>query len=206
MAAYLILGATYAFAAAVSPGPLQTYLISQTLLHGWRRTVPAAFAPLISDGPIILLVLLVLTRLPPRAELGLRLAGGGFLLYLAANAFREWRGQEAGRPDPRPPAPRTLLRATAVNLLNPNPYLGWTLVMGPLLLQGWRESPSHGIALLAGFYATMVSTTAGIIALFAAARGLAPRGGRTLIGASAVALFGFGVYQLWSGVRALLVS
>ena len=42
MPTYLILGMTYAFAAAVQPGPLQTYLISQTLSHGWRRTLPAA--------------------------------------------------------------------------------------------------------------------------------------------------------------------
>jgi hypothetical protein len=31
MATYLILGATYAFAAAVQPGPFQAYLISQPL-------------------------------------------------------------------------------------------------------------------------------------------------------------------------------
>jgi threonine/homoserine/homoserine lactone efflux protein len=56
MSTYLILGMAYAFAAAVQPGPLQTYLISQTLSHGWRRTLPAAFSPLIGDGPVIVLV------------------------------------------------------------------------------------------------------------------------------------------------------
>ena len=69
MIAYLILGATYAFAAAVQPGPLQTYLIAQTLRNGWRRTLPAALSPVMSDGPVILLVLLVLTRLPGTLEL-----------------------------------------------------------------------------------------------------------------------------------------
>ena len=81
---YLLLGATYAFAAAVQPGPFQTYLISSTLTHGWRRTAPAVLAPILSDIPIVCLVLLVLTRVPPLAVELLRLSGGLFVLYLAA--------------------------------------------------------------------------------------------------------------------------
>ena len=56
MLKYLILGISFAFAAAVQPGPLQTYIISQTLKNGWRSTLPASFAPLLSDGPILILV------------------------------------------------------------------------------------------------------------------------------------------------------
>ena len=70
MLGYLILGITYAFTAAVQPGPFQTYLISQTLSNGWRSTLPAAIAPLLSDGPIIILVLLVLSRMPGWLEQG----------------------------------------------------------------------------------------------------------------------------------------
>ena len=61
---YLMLGAVLAFAAAVQPGPFQTFLVSETLSRGWRRTVPAAFAPLLSDAPIVAVALLVLTRIP----------------------------------------------------------------------------------------------------------------------------------------------
>ena len=50
---YVIQGIGYGFAAAVQPGPFQTYVIAQTLNSAWRNTLPAAFAPLISDGPII---------------------------------------------------------------------------------------------------------------------------------------------------------
>ncbi|MBK9210593.1 MAG: hypothetical protein IPL71_20865 [Anaerolineales bacterium] len=46
------------------PGSFQTYLISQTLTRGWKRTLPAALAPLISDGPIILICLLLLSQVP----------------------------------------------------------------------------------------------------------------------------------------------
>jgi threonine/homoserine/homoserine lactone efflux protein len=34
MLTYLIIGMTYAFASAVQPGPLQAYIISQTISHG----------------------------------------------------------------------------------------------------------------------------------------------------------------------------
>ena len=197
MSTYLILGMAYAFAAAVQPGPLQTYLISQTLSHGWRRTLPAAFSPLISDGPVIVLVLLVLSRVPAWLAQGLRLAGGVFVLYLAWGAARAWRGYGTQK---MAPAPSSLLRAALVNVLNPNPYISWSLVLGPLLLKGWREAPANGVALLVGFYGTMVLSLAGTIALFAAARNLGPRVTRVLIGLSSVALACFGCYLLWSGV------
>ena len=193
MLPYLILGITYAFAAAVQPGPLQTYLISQTLTHGWRRTLPAALSPLVSDGPVILLVLLVLTRVPAWMAQVLRLAGGVFVLYLAWGAAKAWRAYDAQH---MAPAPSSLLRAALVNVLNPNPYISWSLVLGPLLLKGWRETPSHGVALLAGFYGTMVLALAATIALFAAARNLGPRVTRLLIGLSSVALACFGCYLL----------
>ena len=197
MLPYLILGATYAFAAAVQPGPYQTYLISQALSHGWRRTLPAALAPLLSDVPIILLVVFVLSRLPFALAEALRCAGGVFLLYLAWRAFRTWRAYRLAAEDGAATARRSLLSAALVNLLNPNPYLGWSLVMGPLLLKGWRETPAHGIALLVAFYGTMVVASMGIIALFAGARSLGPRVARGLVGISAVALACFGGWQLW---------
>jgi threonine/homoserine/homoserine lactone efflux protein len=199
MLTYLILGMTYAFAAAVQPGPLQTYLISQTLSHGWRRTLPAAFCPLISDGPVIALVLLVLSRVPAWLAQGLRLAGGVFVLYLARGAVQTWRGYDAREVPPAASTRQSVLRAALVNVLNPNPYISWSLVLGPLLLKAWREAPAHGVALLAGFYGTMVLSLTGTIALFAAARNLGPQVTRVLIGLAAVALACFGCYLLWSG-------
>jgi threonine/homoserine/homoserine lactone efflux protein len=204
MPAYVLLGATYAFAAAVQPGPFQTYLISSTLTHGWRRTLPAVLAPLLSDVPIICLVLLVLARVPPIVLNLLRLAGGVFLLYLAAGALAAFRTYEFPRVDRPTQTVETVLKAAMVNLLNPNPYLSWSLVLGPLLLEAWREAPSHGIALVASFYITMLVSTAIILVPFAGARALGPRVGRAMVAASAAALAAFGAYQLWAGCAALL--
>ena len=201
MLRYLIFGITYAFAAAVQPGPFQSYLISQTLSRGWRHTLPAAFAPILSDGPIIVLVLFLLSNMPGGLVQILQIAGGVFLLYLAAGALKAWRNYAASKVALAQPSQQTVLKAAVVNLLNPAPYLGWSLVMGPLLLEGWRETPVNGMALLLGFYGTMVVSQAGIIMLFAAARNLGPQVSRVLLGVSALALACFGLYELWLGTR-----
>lgn len=87
-----------------------------------------------------------------------------------------------------------------INLLNPNPYLSWTLVLGPLLLKGWREAPSNAVALLVSFYGMMILAMVVIVALFSAAGNLGPKVNRSLIGVSAIALTCFGIYQLWLGL------
>jgi len=203
MTGYLLFGIAYAFAAAVQPGPFQTYLISQTLAVGWKRTLPAAFAPLLSDGPIAVVILSVLSQVPEWFAGLLQLMGGLFLFYLAAAAYGAWRRYDPEKPAQPKSGAQSLFKATAVNLLNPNPYMGWSLVMGPKLLQGWRESPVDGAGLLVGFYGTLVAITMGIIVLFGAARTLGPRVSRALLGLSVIALGCFGVYELWMGGRGL---
>lgn len=201
---HILLGATWGFAAAVQPGQFQAYLISETLANGWRRTVPVTLAPLVSDLPAITLVLLVLTRVPPLFVHVLQVVGGLFVLYLAAGAVRTSR-RPAGAVQAGPaPVHRTIVKAALLNVLNPNPYIAWALVLGPLLLSAWSEAPAHAAAFLTSFYLAMVAAAAGIVVLFGAARSIGPRVARMLVAASAFALGAFGVYQLWAGARALL--
>jgi threonine/homoserine/homoserine lactone efflux protein len=204
--AYLLIGLTYGFAAAAQPGPLQTFFISRALAHGWLRTVPATCAPLISDGPIALLVLLILSGLPSWIEELLRVAGGLFLLYLAFSAFRSWRKGGLIKETGSRTAVENLFQAVAVNALNPAPYLGWSLVLGPLFLKGWREAPSSGVALLLGFYGSMIVSSAVIIALFASARSFGERLTRILLALSALALAALGIIQLSLAASSFLGS
>ena len=202
---FLLQGIGYGFSAAVQPGPFQTYLISQTLLNGWRRTLIAALAPLVSDGLIIVTVLLILTRVPASVPAGAAtgrrrlhpLPGVGRVPRVAslrrgcAARSRGGRGQQS------------LLRAALMNFLNPNPWIFWSLVTGPILIRAWEESPDKGIAFLVGFYGAMIACLALIIILFGTARRLGPRVSRAALGISAVALAGFGIYQIIKGISAL---
>jgi threonine/homoserine/homoserine lactone efflux protein len=196
MLEYALIGGGFAFAAAAQPGPLQAFLFSRVAARGWRSTLPAALSPLVSDGPIALLVLLVLRQLPATVVPALQAAGGMLLLYFAAVALRQWRRGSADVSAGERSAPRTLLQAAAVNILNPNPYLGWSLVLGPAALRAWSRAPIDAVVLLGAFYGTMVTALAATIVLFGTTRFLGARGRRLLVALSALTLAVLGVYQL----------
>jgi threonine/homoserine/homoserine lactone efflux protein len=200
----VLVGGSLAFAAAVQPGPLQAFLISRVAAIGWRRTLPACLAPLLSDAPIALLALLALGQLSANAQRLLRASGGALLLYLAWASFRQWRHPVA--PDVHRSAPRTFLEAVLINLLNPGPYLGWALVLGPSTVAAWHEHPANAIALVGAFYGTMVGMLALFILLVGTARLLGPRSQRALLAASAFALAGLGLFLLVTAVWSMTAA
>lgn len=201
MRAYLFVGCGFAVAAALQPGPLQAFLFSRVARSGWIRTLPAAFAPLLSDIPIAALALLVIARVPRQAHALLQTAGGVLLLYLAYLAYCDWRtGSDGGGMDEATSAPRTLAQAVAINILNPNPYLGWTLVLGPEAIKAWRAGPALAVLFVAAFYVTMVVMLALTIVAFGATRWLSPRVRRALVLASAILLAAIGVFQVVDGM------
>lgn len=63
-----------------------------------------------------------------------------------------------------------LRRAVLVNLLSPHPWVAWATALGPLTITTWRASTGAGVALLAGFYATLVGGKAVIALLVARGR------------------------------------
>ena len=197
---YVLQGIGYGFAAAVQPGPFQTYLISQTLTKGWKRSLLIAFSPLISDGPIIALCLFVLNQVPLWFQRFLYIAGGLFVLYLAYGAYRSWKNFDANKLSAESDNEKSILKGALMIMISPGPYIYWSLVTGPILLRGWRESPLIGLGFLAGFYAVVILGLTAIILVFGKARELGPKVNRVLIGISAIALFCFGLYQLWLGI------
>jgi threonine/homoserine/homoserine lactone efflux protein len=204
MSFYIIQGIIYGFASGSQPGPFQTFLILQTLDRGWKKSLPMIFAPLLSDGPILTLVLLVLTRVPVWLVQLLEIAGGMFVIYLSLQAWKSWRSGHSlsdGVPV-KSSRSRTILQAVLVNLLNPNPYLFWSLVTGPILVTGWRQAPVNGIALLTAFYLTMLLTCFVIILLFAMAHRLGSKTTRILQLLSTIALAAFGFYHVGAGLLA----
>ncbi|MBK8985597.1 MAG: LysE family transporter [Chloroflexi bacterium] len=203
---YLSQGLVLGFSAAAQPGPFQAYLLSQTMRNGWRRTLSAAFAPLISDGPIILLVLLVLTRTPDWFLNGMRLLGGLFLLYLAWGAFQAFQAGQGVAVTGDTAVSHSVFKAALMNALSPNPYIFWGTIGGPILITAWRQSPAWGASFLLGFYGTLIGGFIAFIALFAVTKRLDDRLSRVLSGVSALALLLFGLYQLWSGAFGLVGS
>ena len=206
MLQYLLIGASYALAAGLQPGPLQAFFLAKVVENGWRRTLPAAFAPLISDGPIALVALLILSYLPDSFQEILQIAGGLLLLYFAWSSFRSWKTDQTSNSGNSTSTPATILQAALVNLLNPNPYLGWSLVMGPAVLLAWGEKPLFAISLLGAFYLVMISTSMVLILLMGTTSFLNQQGRRSLLFVSGFLLACLSVYYLGTGAWALFNS
>ena len=105
-----------------------------------------------------------------------------------------------GTPSTAHSSPRTLSQAVIVNLLNPGPYLGWSLILGPLALEAWAERPANAVALVVSFYSVMLFSLALFIVLVGTTRFLSSRGRQGLVLASSFALAGIAIYSLWSSL------
>lgn len=198
----LLQGAIIGFSAAASPGPFQAFLLAQALRNGTLRSLPLALVPLASDGPIIALMLVWLTRAPPPLLRALQLAGGAFLLWVALGLLRSLpRAKGLGPTSPGNERPwRAVVRGVAMNALSPGPWIFWGLVSGPALVRAWNAAPARGLAFLLGFYLLLCGGNATLLLAFGTAHRLGPAASRALGGLSALALGGFGLWQLWQGI------
>ncbi len=200
----LVRGMTLGLNAGLSPGPLQTYIIQTSLLLGWRRSLIVALSPLITDVPIILLIVFVLAQFPPAFIQIIRIVGGVFLLYLAWNMGQDiQRGVRIGAVKTAE-APTTqrkvLVRAMQLNYLSPGPYIFWGTINGPLLIQGLNQSLLHGLGFLVGFYGMFVGLMCGLILLTDRLRTLSDRANRMILVGLALVLAVFGLSLIVQGI------
>lgn len=162
--AFAAAGAAMGLSAGFAPGPLLTLVLSQTLTHGPAEGVKVALAPLVTDAPIVLAAWLLLSRFSgsPTVLGVLSLAGACLLVRYG------WDCLAAPPPDAAAPAraPRSLLRGVAANFANAHPYLFWTAVGVPMLLDAAKTGPQAVVVFLAVFYAAIVGakTAAALVA------------------------------------------
>jgi len=207
--ATLFQGAALGLTAAGSPGAFQAYLIHQSLQGGWRRGALVALGPLISDPPIVITILFLLDNLPSGFLRWISLLGGLFALYMAWGLWRGVRqtsGDQTGPAETSSPvidnrgAWGVISRAALINFLSPGPYLFWSLVAGPLLLDAWQSSPANGLAFLAGFYGAFIGGMLVLAAFFAQAQRFGPRVVALMARLSLVILAAFGLYLIWQAL------
>jgi threonine/homoserine/homoserine lactone efflux protein len=189
IAGYLGLGAGIGLAAGLSPGPILTLVVAETLRVGWLRGAAIGAGPLLADGPIILAALLTLSRLPDGFDRWLALAGSLFLLLMAAQQLRRLT---LPRPAAAAPAAGGFLTGLLARALTPHAYLFWFLVGGPLLAEASEISGLAPPAFLFGYYLTIVGSNLVLaVALARYARGIPERGYRALLLVSAGVLVAY---------------
>jgi len=157
---FLVSGMALGLAAGMSPGPLLTLVVSETLKRGRGDGIRVAVAPLVTDLPITLFVLFILLSLEGfRFIIGLiSIFGACYLTYLGLGNLRE-KGDEVDSVLGKGGA---LKKGVIANFLSPSPYLFWLSIGGPLIFKSLEVHVSASLLFVAGFYCLLIGSKIGV--------------------------------------------
>ena len=161
---YVVSALIFGLTARFKPGPLGIVVIQQTLEHGLRHGLKACLAPIITDGPIIIAALVVLTQFRDITKfIGiLSFVGGLYLLWLSSKIIRIKEINVSNTLS----NPKSLETAIKVNFLSTNPYLFWFTVGGAYLAPGTKSQSAAFIVVSIGTLVASKMITAWIAAYF----------------------------------------
>jgi len=142
-------------AVGLSPGPLITLVISETLTKGKKKGIEVAVSVPISELPIILFALVILSSGAEKTILlgVISLLGACFLIYLGLANLRA-NVKESNHPG----KDKALLKGITTNLLNPNAYMFWLTIGGPKVLESVHVHSSVFMFFIFGFYMMLVGS------------------------------------------------
>jgi len=165
----------FAFAGSVSPGPNNAVLWASGMRFGFRRTIPHVLGTALGIGGLALGVAAgigALLEAVPAAELGLKVVGSVYLLYVA---FLVLRGGGIGRADVSHPL--SLWQGIAFQCVNPKAWIFAIAAVGTFLPPAlpWPV----GVGLLTGTLIVVVVGSSSIWAAGGAALGRVVENERT---------------------------
>ena len=189
-----IAGTTLGIVEGIKPGPLLTMVIRETLSGGLRAGLWTAAAPIFTDGPLVIFSLFAAAWIAtnPLALLVITLAGAIFLAQMGYECF----GLEPPNMDEDAPSPTgSFLRGIITNLLNPNVYVFWFLIGGPLMASAADEEILAPIAYAITFLVTIMLTKAAIAyAIHRASGNISATVYRRLLAICGIVMIGFSLY------------
>ncbi|MDP3034031.1 MAG: LysE family translocator [Methanobacteriaceae archaeon] len=203
MIGLLIAGISLGFSAGFSPGPLMVLIISQTLKHGYREGIKVACAPIITDIPIIIFTLLLLSYLSQNSSiLGLiSIIGGFYLLYLSYESFKTQGIEENFDVE----EPKSFLKGATVNFLSPNPYIFWITVGGPITIAAYQINPYSPLWFFFGFYVLLIGSKILLAVLVGKSRDfLTGKAYIYIMRFMGVLLLVFAAYLWWNGLHLII--
>ena len=172
-------------------------VIRETLSGGLRAGLWTAAAPIFTDGPLVIFSLFAAAWLAEDQTLL-------FLVTAAGAAFLAWMGIQCFYLEPpdinadAPPPTGSFLRGVITNLLNPNVYVFWFLIGGPLMASAIEETIIAPIAYAVTFLVTIMLTKAAIAyAVHRAGGRISPVAYRRLLAFCGVAMLLFSASYAW---------
>lgn len=140
----------------LSPGPLLTLVISESLRHGVKGGIKISMAPLFTDLPIVLATIFILSRLSDIQPVigAISLLGAAFLAYLGYESL-SFKGVDI---DLALIKPQSVKKGIVANFLNPSPYLFWFSIGAPIVLKAYKNSLLSAILFVFCFYVFLVGS------------------------------------------------
>jgi len=126
---------TFGVVSGIKPGPLGVYVIHQTMSKGIYSGFLASLAPIVTDGPIILLALLFTFQLNDIDWFISSISAFG-AIYLAYLAYKIVKAPSVVDPTSSKTENSSLVTAVKINILNPGPYIFWLTIGSSYILMG----------------------------------------------------------------------
>lgn len=199
---FMVLGATLGLSAGISPGPLLTLVISETLKHGRKEGIKIALSPLITDLPIILISLFILSGVGKSSTVLslIAFAGGIFLAFLGWECIRT-KSLVTLAEDFKP---RSVRKGIIANLLNPHPYLFWITVGAPTILKALQDGIFTMVLFFATFYLFLTGSKIGVAHLTGKSRSFLSGGTyRWIMRGLGLVLLLFAAFFIYDGIQML---
>lgn len=150
----LLAGLSLGLGAGLTPGPLMTLVVTSALERGFGAGARVAVAPLLTDAPIVILTVALVSSVSSGVLRAIGVGGGVVVvavgLWMIVSNSAEPKGDDPGSGD--------VWRGVLVNVASPHPWIFWVGVGAPLLVAAWRNSVAFGLAFLAGFYSLLVGS------------------------------------------------
>lgn len=152
--AYLANAVVLGLGAGLSPGPLMTLVISETLQKGIGGGIRVSVAPLVTDLPIIGAAVFLLSRMSDHLMLlgCITLIGAGVLAWMGYDSLTFRGGEEP--VDAR--GFGSLAKGVMANFLNPAPYLFWLSIGAPLLMEAASDGLAWAGSFILAFYLCLI--------------------------------------------------
>lgn len=153
---FFLTGIMFGLGAGLTPGPLMTLVMTETLKHGTREGIKVSLAPLITDSPIIILSIFLLSELSDLSlVIGIiNVIGAGYVVFLGFESIT-FKGVETEKDMI---APQSIRKGILANVFNPNPYVFWVSVGAPIVLNAIEISWLSAFGFLFTMYLFLVGS------------------------------------------------
>jgi threonine/homoserine/homoserine lactone efflux protein len=153
---FLLSGSVLGLAAGISPGPLLTLVVSETLRQNRKAGMAIAIAPILTDIPVVAASVFALTKFSEAGfVLGtISILGALFMGYLAYENITVKKIELSSRQVKE----ASLRKGLIANLLNPYPYLFWMTVGAPTVLKAFRVSLLSAFLFIGSFYLLLIGS------------------------------------------------